>query len=246
MKKLLIILTSVIITALLCGCKNTNNNTAQNVEPIRGTGEMITRTLQVNDYDAVSISGGFVVVYQQSGTCSLEVSMQANLFEFIKADVQNRTLNIEFTQDVSTTGGNTPRLYISAPYITAFTAGGALTAENWNTLVTPRLTFTVNGSANGAINVGTEDLTMNISGGGNIELSGSADNARITSNGAVNVSAFGLSVQTAEISIMGAGNVDISVVGTLDAVISGTGRIRYDGEPNVTQTVTGAGTVIKR
>jgi hypothetical protein len=92
----------------------------------------------------------------------------------------------------------------------------------------------------------TEQLTVDLSGAGNIVVAGSTTRQRVSIGGSGRYSATGLASQDAEVTIGGAGSADIAVDRTLTARISGSGTITYTGDAAVTRSVTGAGAVVHR
>ena len=105
----------------------------------------------------------------------------------------------------------------------------------------------VNGTANGKLTFGSlNSLSMDVNGASDITLSGKADRAELTINGAANIRAFDLAAQTADVGINGAGNCEITAETVLNAEINGLGKIIYGGNPTVSRSVHGLGTVKAR
>jgi hypothetical protein len=69
------------------------------------------------------------------------------------------------------------------------------------------------------------------------------ESARFSIAGTGNIDAFELKAQAAEISVSGAGRAAITAVDRLNANISGTGMIRYRGNPEIEKRVSGIGTL---
>jgi hypothetical protein len=64
--------------------------------------------------------------------------------------------------------------------------------------------------------------------------------------GASKLDASGLQVETAELSISGAGKAEVAVSETLKVAISGAGKVTYTGNPTVEKDVSGAGSIRRR
>ena len=62
-------------------------------------------------------------------------------------------------------------------------------------------------------------------------------------SGAVDVEAFDLDTEEAEVSVTGAGEVDVRVEKSLDVSITGAGEVNYIGSPEVSEFITGAGEI---
>ena len=98
-------------------------------------------------------------------------------------------------------------------------------------------------SVNGTI-AGKADFE--ISGSGKVEASGSADNMNIEISGSGKVLGANLVTNTCKIEIAGSGDVEITVNKDLDADITGSGTVRYKGDPaRVNSDASGSGSVRK-
>lgn len=98
-------------------------------------------------------------------------------------------------------------------------------------------------SVNGSI-AGKADFE--ISGSGRIDASGSADSMSADISGSGKVMAADLVTNSARIDIAGSGDVEITVNKDLDADISGSGTVRYKGNPaRVNSDASGSGSVRK-
>jgi len=208
----------VVAVAVFAGCNAIGGS-------VQGTGPMVSHDITAEGFTGLSIDGGYDLTFTQSPYFSVSIEIQDNLFEHLDASVRGGVLNIGFSRNISTTSGNTPRLYVSAPYLDSLNVRGAVNAN---------------------ITLDADELDVDVSGAGNVNLSGSANNLRISIEGAANISAFDMVARDVTISLEGAGNADVNATETLNASLSGVGRIRYDGDPVVTRNVTGLGTISRR
>ena len=71
-----------------------------------------------------------------------------------------------------------------------------------------------------------------VSGSGKIEASGSASRVRTSISGSGKVLAGNLETNSCEVRITGSGDVEINVKDELDANITGSGSVRYKGNPS--------------
>jgi hypothetical protein len=75
-------------------------------------------------------------------------------------------------------------------------------------------------------------------------LSGACNTFEITSSGVGNVYAFALVAQNGNITILGTGNVEVTVVDLLDVSINGAGNVSYKGNPAITSVISKSGRLI--
>ncbi|MCL2852077.1 MAG: DUF2807 domain-containing protein [Defluviitaleaceae bacterium] len=228
------------VAVLLSSCVNMPSSAAGAVQ---GTGEMVSRDFQTEDFTSIDISGSFTVIYRQDQNISVVVDMQENLFQHLQVLVRGGTLYIDSARQFNTSNANRPRLYINAPALEAIRFSGAIDAAEWDAISIQSFSVSVEGAANIALALEADQLDVSVAGASNIELSGNAAAAGISIEGAGRVSADNLQTRDANVSISGAGGVIIAVSDNLDVSIDGAGSVRYIGSPNVTRSIAGIGTV---
>jgi len=206
---------------LLSGCIRIGGG----VGGVQGTGAMVPHEISAEGFTGLSISGGFDLTFTQAPYFSVTMNIQENLINYLETPVRGDVLHLGFSRNISTTGGNTPRINIYAPYLDSLDVRGAV-------------------NANMVLYV--ERLDIEVAGAANLNLSGSAETLNISAEGAANIDAFDMTARDVTVSLEGAGNVDVHATDTLNASLTGVGRVRYDGDPAVTRSVTGLGTVSRR
>ncbi len=106
------------------------------------------------------------------------------------------------------------------------------------------LTVRLDGSGNiafGTVTATTAEMVIN--GSGKLSARGNLDRQSIVINGSGGVRAGGLESQSASVTIVGSGNVEIWVEESLEALITGSGNINYRGKPRISQNITGSGKI---
>lgn len=76
------------------------------------------------------------------------------------------------------------------------------------------------------------DAEFGVSGSGKIEASGTASRVKTSISGSGKVLAANLETNSCEVRITGSGDVEINVKNELDANITGSGSVRYKGNPS--------------
>lgn len=214
---------------------------------VQGSGEIVSRDFTVGIFTGIDIEGAYVVVYTSSQINAVTVSMHENLFDYLEVSVnRSGVLEIRSTRPFRTSRNNTPRVYISAPYLNEIHIGGALTTEGWDTIRTQHLTMNAAGAASATIDMEVDMLSITVAGAGTFDLSGNAATANIIIAGAGSVDAEDLQTRTATLNLAGAGNAVIAVSDVLNVTISGVGTVHYIGDPQVNRTIAGLGTVRQR
>ena len=235
-KNIICSLVLVGVMVLLIGC----------TRGVRGTGAMVTRDFEMEDFSALEIRGAYHVTWRQSDSAAITVEMQENLFNYFQASVEGETLYVNSTRNFITRNRNRPRIYIYTPDLEMVNFYGAITAENWDTISGENFAIYGYGAINVNILLDVETLDLGLEGAGNFTLSGNADVANVAVVGAANVSAGNLQVGEARIDLDGAGEVDVAVSDSLRVDMFGVGRVQYSGNPTVYRNISGLGRLVQR
>jgi hypothetical protein len=121
------------------------------------------------------------------------------------------------------------------------TGAGHVTSDQ---LESDRLELVISGAGRIRLaGVAAKSIETRLSGAADVEIAGSAERHDARISGAGSIRARGLVTARTAIVISGAGSCAVNAVEELDARISGAGSVSYDGNPRVTQHVSGAGSV---
>ena len=105
----------------------------------------------------------------------------------------------------------------------------------------------VNASGSGSMSLTALDLTnvvVDLSGSGDVELSGTARSSHVTLSGSGYYNGSQLATTDTDIGISGSGDASVSVTGRLGASVSGSGSVTYTGNPaSVDRDTSGSGDI---
>ena len=217
----------------------------------RGNGELVTTEINISDYDAVKISGAATFNYQQMDTSPyLQFTIDENLLEHVDIYVSGKTLNISLQNKQGI--GCSPTKYIintNSRTLSNVKTSGSVDINLLSEVETDYLNFDLSGSA--SVNAGypivVNRLETNISGSGEVFVSGDAATCVLKISGSGKMIAPNLNAKHFDCKISGSGGVDIHVTEHIDCEISGSGSLIYSGNPStVNQSVSGSGKLIKR
>jgi hypothetical protein len=204
---------------------------------------MTTTDFTTAHFTGIDIAGEYIIVYSQSQTASVSISMQENLFNYLNVTVENGILRVYSERSFRTDRNHTPRIYVSAPYFNTVTLAGATSAENWDTVTTDVLYIDISGVTDGVIPMQVNALEISAAGVADFTLTGIAHTTNISIAGAGKIDAQALQTADTTVAIAGGGSVDVAVSDTLDVTIAGAGTVRYVGDPQVSRSIAGVGTV---
>jgi hypothetical protein len=189
-------------------------------------GPLTKESRNVSGFDGVELRGVGNLFIEQTGSESLTVEAEKTVVPELATRVVDGRLIIgpESDSGIHTTG---PINY-------------HLTVQNLNSL---EVLGTANAEATG---IETENLTVTISGAGNVRMEGKADEQAVEISGTGTYLAENLESREVNIDVAGAGSAIVNAKEELDAEISGVGSVEYVGDPRIQQSVSGAGQVSKR
>ncbi|MDR1918749.1 MAG: DUF2807 domain-containing protein [Tannerellaceae bacterium] len=192
-----------------------------NDHTIKGNGKVTTRTIQISDYDEISLAGSMDFEYEQSDAAPfLSITVDENIFEYLRAEVKNGELIIGSKQEANRGNG-----YSLQPTVFRVKSN----SRNFKTLKQA-------GSGSfvvlSPLRVGA--LQLHTAGSGNVELKQAltGDELKINLAGSGNVTAKGtVKVKEAHLSLSGSGQVKTSgiEVESLHCSLSSSGGIRVEG-----------------
>ncbi len=192
---------------------------------IQNLGNPIIETRAVSGFDRVSIVGGGNLTLAQTGTESLSVEAVEPIMEYISTEVRGNTLILEYDPP-----NNNPTFFLQT--------------INYTLTVNEITGLEISGSGKiNAEDITTDSLDLEITGSGDIVVSGSAKKQNIQIDGSGDVEAEDLSGDSGIVSISGSGNVTVWITGSLDIEINGSGTVDYYGDPSTDLAISGSGKI---
>jgi hypothetical protein len=217
------------------------------VSVIQGSGNVITETRQVSNFDSIDLSGSGEVIVTQDGSESLTVETDDNVMEHVKAEVEGGTLKLSLVTGIQT-GVNiqsTTRLvfYVGVDDLTGLSTSGSGDVES-DRIETNRLDLSVSGSGGIQIaDLSATEVEAEISGSGGIDLIGQVTAQSVDVSGSGVYQAGDMCSETVKVSVSGSGNATVCATETLDADVSGSGTINYYGQPSTNTSESGSGKI---
>lgn len=191
----------------------------------RGSGNVVTESREVNDFNEIVLEGSGRVIVDVTGDESLSIEAEDNIIPLLETEVRNGRLHLGSRSSISPT---TEIIYT----ITAATLDGVVISGSGNVAVT---------------GVESVDFRVEISGSGNVETAGMASNMlSVSISGSGEYDGEDLLAVDGDVNVDGSGNAVINVTGNLDISLSGSGNIEYIGSPSVNVDKSGSGSVTQR
>lgn len=235
MKNLLIPAVILGFAALLASCD-------EGGPCLKGEGSVETRTLEVDSFEEVHVSGNPRVFIKKGEQQRVEVKGQANVLDELETEVNGGAWDVTFRRCLR--DHEPVEVYITVPELTSASVGGSGYLELQDVFESEDFDASVSGSGDMKLQLDTDHLTSRISGSGTITAAGEANRHDLSISGSGNNNSFELRSEEAEVDISGSGQAEVNVRRTLEVDISGSGRVHHKGNPRVNADVSGSGKVI--
>ena len=241
--KLIGVVKASVITALLCICISCQSFSGSD-EVIKGNGTIETKTFPQNNFNALSISGGWTADIRYSETFSMQIETDENIFSDLDISVAGTTLNIGFKSGYSISPTQC-KVSITMPALIKLQTVGSLTAiiSSFN-LPKDSMSIDISGSGNiTARDITVNTLKVDVSGSADFSATGKAENMIADISGSGDIKTTDFETEKADISISGSGSAKVWVTRHLKADISGSGSVRYKGNPVIETKSSGSGRI---
>ena len=241
--KVIGVVKAVVITALLVICIGCRSFSCSG-EVIKGNGTIETKTFPQNNFNAISISGGWTADIRYSETFSIQIETDENIFPDLDISVAGTTLNIGFKSGYSISPTQC-KVSITMPALIKLQTVGSLTAiiSSFNM---PKDSMSIDISGSG--NITARDITVNtlkvdVSGSADFSATGKAKNIIADVSGSGDIKTTDFETEKADISISGSGSAKVWVTRHLKADIGASGSVRYKGNPVIETKSSGSGRI---
>jgi len=212
--------------------------------PIKGQGLVVEQSFVLPNISAVALSIDANVVLTHGETEEVIIEGQQNIIDNIKKYVSSDGYwDISYFRNVRSHAGVTIR--ITSPFVDYISISGSGSVNSVNIFPdSANVYLRISGSGNIGFNTIAQLTESEISGSGEIYLTGSSYEHRIRLSGSGSVRAFDFATSITNVNISGSGNSEINVSSLLDVKISGSGNVYYIGYPQITADISGSGNVI--
>ena len=211
---------------------------------VSGNGKVIEKTRQVGNFDQVGVSGSFDVFLVKGAEGKVELSVEQNLEPYLETEVSNGKLKIRWQKGTNIRTTKSTKVTVYFEEVNGVVLSGSGDIVSRDPLNTQELDVAVAGSGDIKLEVNTDHVNAAVSGSGDIELSGTTKEFSSAVAGSGDIEAYDLKAETAELKISGSGTIRASVEKELVARISGSGNIKYKGNPRIEDIkVSGSGNV---
>ncbi len=211
---------------------------------VRGSGDIVTETRSVSNFDSISLSGSGEVIITQEGSESLSIETDDNVMQHVKAVVEGETLELGFKEGINMILPSRLIFYVGVDDLTSLEISGSGNFEA-QLLETNSLNTEISGSGNIQItDLTADEVRARISGSGVFDLAGDVAAQDVSISGSGNYIAGDVCSASVRVGVSGSGEAIVCAEDMLDVTISGSGTVSYYGQPSVNSSGSGSGNLV--
>jgi hypothetical protein len=232
MQKLhLFVIAALVVTVLGCTITIPSSDSFQSVT---GSGEIVTLTPDLADFDQVDVGYAFQATIEQGDTYAVTIRIDDNLAQYLDVRVVGRTLVVGLEPSIGFNfGAKTLEAEITMPEIVSLDASGASRVSLTGFESEQDLRIDASGASTISGDIAAADVEMRISGASTISLDGSGDRLNLEGSGASTANLRDFAVSDARVELSGASRGTVNASGTLDVEASGASHLTYAGNPQL-------------
>ncbi|NJW52618.1 head GIN domain-containing protein [Salinimicrobium oceani] len=205
----------------------------QGTKKVDGNGNMVTKTRNVPNYEAVALTGSMDVVLIKGREGNIKVEAEENLQEHIVTEVSGGRLKISVEKGYSLNPSRNHDIRITVPFtdIEEVSLTGSGDISSTDMVKAEKFAISITGSGNVKLPLEARNASASITGSGDIDLSGSTVDFDCKVTGSGDISAFDFRAQHVSAMVTGSGDIQVYASESLKASTPGSGDIEYRGNP---------------
>jgi hypothetical protein len=207
-----------------------------------------TEDRNLSGFTAVALSGSFDYYITQGSTESVKIDAPGDILPYIITEVRGGVLKVytksHFKMGDIFGGDKKVIVRITAKNLNSIELAGSGDVFFKGGITTGSLRVSLSGSGDITGKVTVKELESSITGSGDLTLYGRAESSKVSVVGSGDFTGRDLLTSNTSVRIVGSGDANVNVNGSLNASVSGSGDIQYSGGPkNVNKSVAGSGEI---
>lgn len=213
---------------------------------IKGNGKITSITRTTSDYNTVSFAGPFDYILISGKEGLIKIEGEENLLQYIVTEVKNGKLNIKTENNTNLQTSINQTIKITVPFEKISEASLTGSGDLWNESVIEAESFkvSVTGSGDAKLKINATTTEASVTGSGELDVKGKTDNLKVSVTGSGEFKGMDLNANNVDVSVSGSGDAKVFCNGHLKARVTGSGDIKYKGNPKTEDTkVAGSGSI---
>ncbi|MCC6411621.1 MAG: DUF2807 domain-containing protein [Saprospiraceae bacterium] len=212
---------------------------------VKGEGDIVSETRNPDAFNRVNIDVYGKTEIYHADAYRVEIDVEESILPYLETEVNDGRLDVYFSRNVRNVDGLRVRIYTPSDLQEIdFDGSGTLIA--YDSLTYDQLRIDHDGSGEVYIKKAfTGHLGVKLSGSGKIDVDGYSEDLTLTLSGSGEINSLDLDARFADVSLSGSGEIKCSVSEAIHVNLSGSGNVWYAGDPDTNITVSGSGKVRK-
>lgn len=212
---------------------------------VKGNGNVVTKTFNTSDYDAVHVAGSMDVELVAGKEGTITVNAESNIMDVLKIEVKGDKLYIGMKDNTNVRTTKSIIVKVPVEYINTASVSGSGEIVSDLLIKSKDMTLKVSGSGDLRLTVEAASINATVTGSGDLVLKGRAENLDASVTGSGDLNTYSLKANNVDASVTGSGDVAVYCNGgNFKARVTGSGDIRYKGNASsIDKKVTGSGDI---
>jgi len=213
---------------------------------IHGNGNVKSVERSVSAFKEVEANGNIKLFVIQGDLKPVRIESDENLLPYIEVLQEGDHITIQTRPGVNLIPTGDLNVYVTShTYKSIEVSGSSDIIGQTRITSTDELTLNASGAGDIEMEVDAPKISAGISGSGSVKLKGQAKDFDVDLSGAGHAYCYDLLTENTTVGISGAGSAQVFASVKLSANVSGAGNISYKGNASVSQEISGAGSVNK-
>lgn len=208
----------------------------------RGPYEETSRTYNLTNFDRLDMGSSMNIRVEPSSTFSIIARGDRRDIEDLQVYVQGSTLIARY-RDNWFKNRRDMFITISMPTIRSVDFSGSSNSEISGFRNLSEFSVKLSGASRSELDIDASRMTIDVSGASNLRARGRGGLLNAELSGASKIETVSFTVDEADLDLSGASNARVSVDRLLRVKASGASDVRYRGNPEVQQNLSGSSTV---
>jgi hypothetical protein len=223
-------------TILFAAILSTGTVVAQNRESIEGSGNIVTKDISVQPFDALVAGGVFNVILAQGSREEVKIEAEDNLQPLFYVTNEGSTLKITMKKDINLKHTKKMNVYVTFKNLKSLNLSSVGNITTSGSLHFDNLQLKNSSVGSVDLDLAAQKLDIQNNSVGSLKLSGKVENAVIKSNSVGAIDAGGLVVQVMDIQNDGVGGAEVNAVKELKVRDSFLGKVKNNGSATAKKT----------
>jgi len=206
---------------------------------------IVKKERSVGNFTGINVGGAFNVVLKQTNSTKVVVEAEEDLHDDIRTEVKGGVLHIDMKWDWKWNKKHEKiTLYINVDELDYLNVSGAADLNAEGSIRVDDLELECSGAGDIDLSIDAKSLDVTVSGAGDLRINGSTDRQKVRLSGAGDYKAGDLKSKYTYAKASGAGSVTVHASDEIEAFASGASSVRYYGNPGKERTSSsGAGSI---